>query len=142
MKFLKLTLLAVIMTALLPTQANAKSIVLPKAYIFGFVANFTDSIIYVTDIQEGDSVWFDKKSKFLLNRNIYTSQLRNYFTNTLNKPNRTCIVMFGMDRKKAEKKYAKLMKNYTGKHAGRYAIKHLDDSDFHFKPVKIFDDEE
>ena len=77
MKFLKLTLLAVIMTALLPTQANAKSIVLPKAYIFGFVANFTDSIIYVTDIQEVDSVWFDKKSKFLLNRNIYTSQLRN-----------------------------------------------------------------
>ena len=63
MKFLKLTLLAVIMTALLPTQANAKSIVLPKAYIFGFVANFTDSIIYVTDIQEVDSVWFDKKIK-------------------------------------------------------------------------------
>ena len=141
MKLLKLTILAVIMTAFLPLQANAKPIVLPKAYLYGFIANFSDSIIYVTDIQEIDSVWFDHKSKFLISRSAYTSQLREYFTNKLNMPNRTCIVMFGMNRKDAEKKYAKLMKNYTGKYAGKYDIRHLSESDFRFETINIAPEE-
>ena len=142
MKVLKLTLLVVIMTAFIATKANAKSIMLPKAYRCGFVANFSDSIIYVTDIQEIDSVWFDNKSKFLMSRSAYTGQLREYFINTLDMPNRTCIVIFGMDRKKAEKKYAKLMKQYTGKNAGKYAVKHISESDFRFRPVEFFPEEE
>ena len=141
MKLLKLTVLAVIMTAFLPLQAYSKPVVLPKAYLYGFIANFSDSIIYVTDIQEIDSVWFDNKSKFLINRSAYTSQLREYFTNKLDQPNRTCIVMFGMDRKTAEKKYAKLMKNYTGKYAGRYDIRRLSESDFRFQAVDFTPDE-
>lgn len=141
MKVLKLTLLVVIMTAFIPTQANAKSIMLPKAYLCGFVANFSDSVIYVTDIQEIDSVWFDSKSKFLMSRSAYTSQLREYFFNKLNMTNRTCIVIFGMDRKKAEKKYTKLMKQYTGKYAGKYDVRHISESDFRFRAIEFFPEE-
>lgn len=115
---------------------------LPKAYLYGFIANFSDSVIYVTDIQEIDSIWFDSKSKFLISRSAYTSQLREYFTDKLKKPNRTCIVMFGMNRKEAEKKYAKLMKHYTGKKAGRYDIKHLNENEFRFQAISIDPDEE
>ena len=141
MKVLKLALLVVIMTAFIPTQANAKSIMLPKAYLCGFVANFSDSVIYVTDIQEIDSVWFDSKSKFLMSRSAYTSQLRDYFTNKLNMPDRTCIVIFGMDRKKAEKKYTRLMKQYTGKNAGKYDVRHISEGDFRFRPIEFFPEE-
>ena len=140
MKVLKLTLLVVIMTAFITTKANAKSIMLPKAYLCGFVANFSDSIIYVTDIQEIDSIWFDSKSKFLMSRSAYTYQLRNYFTEKLNMPNRTCIVIFGMDRKKAEKKYTKLMKQYTGKNAEKFDVRHISESDFRFIPVEFIPD--
>ena len=118
MRLLKLTLLALAMTAMLPSQIQAKPVVAPKAYIFGFVANFTDSVIYMTDIQTVDSMWYDSKTKFLLGRNNYSYQLREHFASELNMPHRTCITVFALTRKQAEKKYLKLKNKYTVKYAG------------------------
>ena len=141
MKVLRYTLLIVMMT-LMSDFVSAKSVMLPKAYIYGFIANFSDSVVYFTDIQEVDSIWYDSKTKFLLGRSHYSGQLRDYFSNKLKMPNRTCIVAFGLTRKAAEKKYAKLKKQYTGKHAGKYEIRNLNENEFHFSPVDMAPEEE
>ena len=140
MKYLRYTLFTM-MVAFVATTANAKSVVTPKAYMFGFVANFSDSVVYMTDIQTVDSVWYDTKTKFLLGRSVYSNQLRQYFANTLNQPNRTCIVIFALKRKDIEKKFLKLRKEYTGKKV-RYDVRTLNENEFHFTPVNMAPEKE
>ena len=129
------------MAALLPTTASAKTVIKPKAYLFGFIANFTDSVVYFTDIQAVDSVRFENKTKFLKGRDEYSNQLRSYFSEKLNMPHRTCIVSFGMTRKEAEKKYVKMKKLYTDKNAGKYEIRYLNENEFKFTTVAVDDEE-
>ena len=141
MKFWKYTLPLITMMMIGTIKATAAPVVTPKAYMFGFVANFTDSVVYFTDIQTVDSVWYDKKTKFLLGRTSYSHQLRDYFADEMKKPNSTCIVIFALTRKDAEKKFVKLRKQYTGKNAGRYEIRNLNENQFHFKSVDMSPDE-
>ena len=142
MRFFRYTLLIMMMVTLSATKSNAKSLIAPKAYMFGFVANFSDSIVYITDIQTVDSIMYDSKTKFVLGRSSYSNQLRQYFTNTLDKPHSTCIVVFALTRKEIEKKYLKLRKQYTGKYAGRYDVRTLNENEFHFSPVIPSDNDE
>lgn len=134
MKYLKLLVLAVILTAFLPAQAAEKPET-TKAYLFGFSANFTDSVVYFTDIQEVENVYIQKKTKFLKDRESYSDQLRYYFADKLNMPHRTCIVSFALTRKEAEKKYVKMRKIYTEKAAGRYDVRYISEGDFKFQAV-------
>ena len=131
-------ILAVLVTVYSPLRA--KNFVKPKAYMFGFSASFNDSIVYFTDIQEVDSVWFMQKNDILAGRRNYSNQLRNYFAEKLKMPHRTCVVSFGKDRKDAEKKYLKLKKLYAEKNAGRYDIRYLSENDFKFTTVAIDDE--
>ena len=134
MNYLKFFALAVVLMAFLPADA-AKKPETTKAYLFGFVANFTDSVVYFTDIQEIENVTIQKKTKFLKDRDAYSDQLRYYFTDKLNMPHRTCIVSFGLTRKEAEKKYVKMRKLYTEKSAGRYDVRYITENDFKFQAV-------
>ena len=142
MKFNKYTLLIIIMLTLTGVKASAKGTVSPQGYMFGFVANFSDSVVYITDIQTVDSVWYDTKTKFLLGRSSYANQLRDYFSEKLNMPHRTCIVVFALNRKDIEKKYLKMKKLYTVKNVGRYDVKNLNESEFRFTPVKMVHENE
>lgn len=142
MRFFRYTLLVMMIVTLTATKSNAKSLIAPKAYMFGFVANFSDSIVYITDIQTVDSILYDSKTKFVVGRSSYSNQLRQYFTNTLDKPHSTCIVVFALTRKEIEKKYLKLRKQYTGKYAGRYDVRTLNENEFHFSPVTPTDNDE
>ena len=141
MRLFRYTLLMMIMVTFTATKTSAKPIVTPKAYMFGFIANFSDSLVYFTDIQTVDSVWYDHKTKFLMDRSTYSNQLRQYFANTLNMPHRTCIVVFALTRKEIEKKYLKLKKQYTGKYANRYDVRTLNENEFHFSPVNPNEEE-
>ena len=141
MRYLRYTFF-VMMMAFATSTAIAKPVVTPKGYMFGFIANFSDSVVYFTDIQTVDSVWYDTKSKFLLGRSSYANQLREYFANKLNQPHRTCIVIFALTRKDIEKKYLKLKKRYTEKYAGHYNIKYLNENEFRFSPVNMAPEEE
>ncbi len=142
MKILRYMMFAALLTALLPQTAGAKGTVVPKGYLFGFVANFTDSVVYFTDIQEVDSIWYDKRSRFLLGRDVYANQLRTHFAEQMNMPHRTCIVSFGLSRKDAEKKLMKMRKLYTGKNAGAYEIRNLNENQFHFTTVNASESED
>ena len=136
MKYLKYLVLSVALSVFLPADAAKKLENTKKAYLFGFVANFTDSVVYFTDIQEIENVTIQKKSKFLKDRDSYSDQLRYYFTDKLNMPHRTCIVSFGLTRKEAEKKYVKMRKLYTEKNAaGRYDVRYITENDFKFQAI-------
>ena len=88
-----------------------------------------------------DSTWVDSKTKFLLGRDEYALQLKDYF-NSNNMPNRTCVVLFGKNQKTAEKKLKKLKDTYTIKAKGGYDVRYLTKDDFQFKSVYMGIEEE
>lgn len=140
--FKYLFIAAILASALTVTGVSAKRKMMPRVYMFGFCASFTDSTVYFTNVQAVDSAWMDTKTKFLLGRDNYSYQLRDYFTYNQNMPNRTCIVMFGEKKKDVEEKYMKLKKKYTIKAKDMYDVKYLSESDFKFKPINMYVEEE
>ncbi len=119
------------------TSANARLKVAENVYLFGFSASFTDSTIYITEIQKIDSALIETKGDFLIARDSYAKQLRNYFTLKHSDPHRTNIVYFGLTRKKAEKIFSKLRKMYTVKSRNKYDLIYLTPSDFTFTPEEL-----
>lgn len=131
-------------TGTLSTAVEAKPKQVPKVYIFGFSASFKNPVVYLTDIQELDSAWIDSKTKFLLGRDTYSTQLKEYLTQSVNDSHRTCVVMFSTEKAKAEKKYMKLKRTYTVKAKAKdgYDVKYLDRKDFSFETVDMSPSEE
>lgn len=117
-------------------EAKSKGRCTP-VYVFGVSASFTDSLVYITDIQLVDSAWLDEKTNFLLCRNDYSNQLRNHFNN-IGLPKRTCYVSFALKEKDILKKYEKTLKHYKGtaKKPKKYDIRELDNDEFKFESVK------
>lgn len=121
------------------TTAEAKKVQVPKMYMFGMAASFTDTIVYFTSVQELDSVWIEKKKKFLQARQLYSYQLRDYLANTKQMPHRTCIVYAHKNKKKVEKKFLKMRKLYMPskkQHQG-FDIRQLSNDDFKFKVIDL-----
>ncbi len=123
--------------------ASAKNKVVPKIYVFGLSASFNDSIVYFTEIQEIDSAWINDKNNFLLHRNNYSYQLRDYFIEK-GQPNRTCITSYALNRKDIEKKYLEMKSLYSNDLKGKkknkkkvrnYDIKLLTLNDFKYEVV-------
>jgi len=125
---------------LIVTTASAKKEVTPRMYMFGFAASFNDTIVHFTDIQAVDSVWTDSKTNFLLGRENYSYQLRDYLANQ-QMPHRTCIVVFNKDRKKLEKKFLKLRRLYTQPKKGQrhFDIRYIEAKDMKFHAVDMSD---
>ena len=121
--------LVVALTALTASAVNKPE----KVYMYGFAASFNDSTVYFTSLQEIDSVYIDSKTKFLYSRDNYSYQLRDYLS-AHGAENYTCTTVFALNRKAAEKKYAKLRKRYT--QGGKYTVKDLSKTDFFFVPIK------
>ena len=137
MKTIKYILFALLLAVAVPHDMQAKSIKVPKMYMFGFSASFQDSIIYMTDVQEVENAWYETKTKFLLGRQHYSYQLKDFLANNRNQPNRVCVVMFALTRKDAEKQFIKLRKEYTVKAKGRYDVRYLTTTEFRFQPVDM-----
>ena len=117
--------------------AEAKKTMVPKMYMFGIAASFNDSIVYFTNIQEVSNAWIESKNKFLLDRQIYSNQLRDYLANKLQMPHRTCIVYYNTKRAKIEKKFIKLRSLYiqgkNKKKPSHFEVRYIDNADFQFK---------
>lgn len=101
MKITKIALASIALACFSSLSASAKNEV-KTAYIFGFASSFNDSTVYFTDVQKVDSAYFTRKNKFLVSRENYSYQLRDYLEQQ-GAGNRTCIVMFDFNQKKAEK---------------------------------------
>jgi hypothetical protein len=137
MKILKYILFSLLLAVAIPTEMQAKRMKVPKMYMFGFSASFQDSIVYMTDVQEVEGAWYDTKTKFLMGRQHYSYQLKDFLANNMQQPNRVCVVMYALTRKEAEKKFIKLRKEYTIKAKGKYDVRYLTTADFHFQPVDM-----
>lgn len=147
MKKILYLLLAVTAAICTSSTVSAKATVANEMYIFGFAASFNDTIVHFTDIQRLDSTWIDSKTKFLLGRDHYSNQMRNYIAGTLNMPQRTCITIYATTRKKIEKEYMKLIRLYAPKDekkkkkkavkANVFDVRHINQNQFAFSPVNM-----
>ena len=119
--------------------AEAKRVQPKHMYMFGFAASFKDSVVYMTEIQDVQGAWYDTKSKFLLGRDHYSSQLKEHFKEKLQMSDRVCMVIFAKSIKKAEKKYLKLRKKYLSdkKRTSSYEVRYVTSQDFKFEPVDM-----
>ena len=135
MKLMKYIMMAALFAAI-SVEASAKPVKMAHIYMFGFSASFKDSTIYITDIQDVQGAWMDSKTKFLLERDGYSQQLRTYLTETKQLSNRVCLVIFATSKRAAEKKYAKLKKKYVGKGTLPYDIHYLTIQDFKFDVIE------
>lgn len=111
---------------------NARNRQVPRIYMFGMAASFTDSLVYFTGVQQVDSAWIGQKDHFLKGRESYSYQLRSYLSEHHSLPHRTCIVMYNEDRGKLEKEYLKMRELYTTKARQPFEIHDLTEQDFHF----------
>ena len=137
MKLFKHLTLAIALMAFGSSNVSAQNVKVPQAYMFGFVASFNDSTVYFTNIQKVDSVWVTKKKQMLAGRSQYAYQLREFFTQKRNMPNRTCVVMADVDRKKLEKKYIKMKNKYLVKSKKPYDVRNVAETDFKFEAVDM-----
>ena len=112
---------------------SAKVKCVPKIYAFGFSASFNDSTVYFTEIHEIDSAWINEKNKFLVSRDNYSYQLKDYFAHK-GLPYRTCLISYALTRKDIEKKYEKMRSKYV--EFGNFSIKDLSVTDFRFTAIK------
>lgn len=81
-------------------------------YMFGFSASFTDSVAYVTDMQQLDSAYIEAKQNFLIDRVVYSDQLQTYLEAMNLMQNCTCTVFFDTKKSKLEETYEKIRKRY------------------------------
>ena len=128
-QFKRYVLVAMILLAVGAT-ASAK-LVQTKVYMFGMAASFNDSTAYFTDVQEVDA-WINDKGKFLYSRENYSYQLRDYLQSQ-GFANATCITCFALSRKKAEKKYATLLKKSAAR--GDANVHYLKESEFKYDAI-------
>ena len=144
MKLSKLAFVSVVAALLLSLTLQAKNEV-KKAYIFGFASSFNDSTVYITDIHEVDSAWFTSKNNFLINRESYSFQLRDYLSG-LGEEHRTCMVQYGTKLKDVQKAWNKLCDRYTKEQKVKnnqkqtnnrppYQVKTISKDQFAFKAV-------
>ena len=131
MKSIRYILLLVV--ALTALGASAKPIKTNRVYMFGFSASFKDSIIYVTDIQNVPGTWVESKNKFLLVRDEYSRQMKDYLEEKLQQEKRVCVVFYYLKKKKAEKEFLKLMKKYKK----GYEVRYVNEKDFKFEAIDM-----
>lgn len=102
-----------------------------KVYIFGVTMQLTDSIVYITSINEVDSIDLDKKTKFLPFRSEFSLQLKEYMEGKLQAQHQTSCVYYSPNRKKIARKFYKIKKRYLDNAYTRVVM--LDDKQFKFK---------
>lgn len=133
MKIFKTIALLLFLT--LSMTAQAKDIQ-KTIYVFGFAASFNDSTVYFTNIQQVDGAWVKDRTHFLVNRDDYSYQFRN-FLNSIGEHNRTCVTIYDDNQASLEKKLQKMKAKYTTskKARGRYLVRNLDNSAFTYEAV-------
>lgn len=89
-----------------PAQAKKKP---QNIYLFGLSISFTDSLVYITDIQQIDSIALESRTKFLPDRQHYSYALEDFLQNKYNLTQRTCMVFFDDNKSKLDKKRLKVL---------------------------------
>ena len=97
-------------------------------FLVGASASFSDSLVYITDIQFLDSASVSDKG-LLEGRAQYSMQLKDYLEGKKGMTDRTCFMYFSTKKKKLEKEMKKLKAKYEK--GGALTLKNVD-ADFKF----------
>ena len=81
-------------------------------YMFCVSAEFGDSTVYVTSVQEIDSVQLTKKYDFLRYRSYYSRQFTDFLSTAYATKNQTTSVFFDKKRSRLLKRFNKILKKY------------------------------
>ena len=131
----KIKFLCVMIVAMTVVVVNARE---PKkkygAYIAAVSASFTDSLIYVSDIQYVDSASIS--GKMLDYRSQYSAQFKDYLETKEGGVNRTCFVFFGKKTKPVQKNVTKLKAKY--KKSKTLVVKEVPLEKFKFSKPEIY----
>ena len=111
--------------------ANAKGGKEETVYLFGASFSFSDSVVYFTEIMPVEGAKLDEKTNFLLHRQYYAYELKDYMNFKENMPGRTSVIYFSTKRSKLAKTEAKLKKKLMEKEGK--SVRYLGDK---FKFVK------
>ncbi len=114
-------------------------IVIQPGYAFGFAASFSDSIVYITEIQKMDSLFVDSKSGLAIGTENFSSQMKDYLESHLDETNRTCVFFYNTELKKLQKTYKELKKRYEGTKSTHFIIKLISSKNFYFSCIDLTD---
>lgn len=129
MRYSKLLCLLMLLIIAIPSGAKKKGD--KKKYgvfLVGASASFSDSLVYITDIQFLDSASVSDKG-LLEDRAQYSMQLKDYLEGKKGMKDRTCFMFFSEKKNKLEKQLKKLRAKYEK--GGTLTLKTVD-SDFKF----------
>lgn len=129
MRYSKLLCLLMLLIIAIPSGAKKKGN--KKKYgvfLVGASASFSDSLVYITDIQFLDSASVSDKG-LLEGRAQYSMQLKDYLEGKKGMTDRTCFMYFSTKKKKLEKEMKKLKAKYEK--GGALTLKNVD-ADFKF----------
>ena len=130
---LKLSIL-VLAFGMLPFNSQARERKEKVIYAFGYSTNLNDTTYYLSPIQVLPGATLTSKEKFLVNRNAYSTQLKEHLESTV-PGHEACAIFFSKKKKSLEKKYAKLRNHLLKlKHT---KLTELKAEEFQFKAVEV-----
>lgn len=132
----KLTILALFLSIVCGAFAE-KAKIKTDISIFGVAISVSDSVVYMTDMQEIGKVTVEKKTKFLVDRREYSNQLSEYISKTGDE-RMTTLVSYNLKKKKAEKRYLKIKERFI---KDGYVVKYITKEEFAFTPVQESEEE-
>ncbi len=109
-------------------EAKPEVINAGRLYIYGLAYSPADSVVYMTDELILDNAQLEKKTKFLVGREILSGQLANHMA-LKGEKNRICTVTFAETVKKLDKRYAKQVEKLRKR---GFLIKHVGQGEFRF----------
>ena len=141
MKLSKLFCLVLLcLVASQPLGAKTKKVVQKPVYMIGVGISLVDSMVFITDMHLVDSVTLEKKTKFLMDRQLYSFQLQQYLERAYRRGPYVPSVFFSTSRKKMERRYLSLHKRYVqSKELQMYLV---DQGQFRFKAEEYIEQEE
>lgn len=132
----KLTILALFLSIVCGAFAE-KAKIKTDISIFGVAISVSDSVVYMTDMQEIGKVTVEKKTKFLVDRREYSNQLSEYISKT-GDGRMTTLVSYNLKKKKAGKRYLKIKERFI---KDGYVVKYITKEEFAFTPVQESEEE-
>ena len=132
----KLTILALFLSIVCGAFAE-KAKIKTDISNFGVAISISDSVVYMTDMQEIGKVTVEKKTKFLVDRREYSNQLSEYISRT-GDGRMTTLVSYNLKKKKAEKRYLKIKERFI---KDGYVVKYITKEEFAFTPVRESEEE-
>jgi len=125
-------------TCLGTIEAKKSRVVQKPMYMIGFAISTVDSMVFISDMHLVKDLTVEKKTKFLMDRQLYSQQFKHHLDETYKGGPYIPAVFFSPKLKKMERKYLSLHKRYVNRKDMRMVL--VDQSQFRFKAEEYIED--